>query len=181
MDRAIVIPLFITILAIGIFGWAGQIINIIWLFIPVTIISFLIYLRTFYYRMPTAGRTLPLYLFALSIQMLHFAEEYLTEFVVALPAIFNQDPYPVDYWLVFNMAAYSFFILGAVVLFRGIKELSIIPLFFVLYGVFFNVLAHLSLAAYSGGYFPGLYTASIYLLLIPYLIKAFFMTPNAAE
>ncbi len=174
MNRAIAIPLFITVLAIGIFSWAGQNISSIWLFVPVAIVAFLVYLRTFYIAMPAAERTLPLYLLALSIQMLHFAEEYLNDFVVALPALYGADPYPLDYWLVFNMAAYAFFILGAIVLFKGIKELAIIPIFYVLAGVLLNALGHLVLAIYSGGYFPGLYTAILYLLLLPYLLKAFF-------
>ncbi len=181
MNRTIAIPIFLTVLAIGIFIWAGQNIAAIWLFVPVVVIAFLVYLRSFYITMPPAERTLPLYLLALSIQMLHFAEEYLNDFVVALPALYGAEPYPVDYWLVFNMAAYAFFILGAIVLFRGIKELAVIPIFFVLAGVLLNALGHLALAIYSGGYFPGLYTASIYLLLLPFLMKSFFRGPFVVD
>ncbi len=121
--------------------------------------------------MPSPDRILPLYLLALSIQMLHFTEEYLTSLVTALPGLFGQDPYPEDYWLVFNMSAYSFFLLGGIVLYKRIKELAIIPLFFILVGVVFNSIAHIGLAFYTNAYFPGLYTALFYVLLAPPLLK----------
>lgn len=121
--------------------------------------------------MPATNKILPLYLLALSVQMLHFAEEYVTGFVVALPALFGQEPYPEDYWLIFNMAAYSFFILGAIVLFRQITELAIIPLFFIIVGVILNGLAHIGITLYTMAYFPGMYTALIYLIIGPLFIK----------
>ena len=121
--------------------------------------------------MPGPENILPLYLLALSIQMLHFTEEYLTGFVVELPKLFNQEPYPEDFWLVFNMAAYSFFIMGAVVLYKKIKELAVIPLFFILVGVVLNPIAHLGLSIYTGAYFPGLYTSILYFFLAYFIIR----------
>ena len=174
MDRTIFIPLFISVLAIGIFGWTGQVIGSVWIFIPVVIVTFLIYLNTFYRRMLPTKRILPLYLLALSIQMLHFAEEYLTGFVLELPSVLGEDPYPEDYWIVFNMAAYAFFIVGGIVLVQKIKELAVIPLFFILVAVIFNPIAHVGLAIYEGGYFPGLYTSLAYFIIAPKLIKRIF-------
>ena len=174
----IFIPLFLCILAIGIFSWVGQIISSVWLFIPLVILTYLIYLISFLKRMPSVHEILHLYLIALSVQMLHFAEEYLTGFVIELPALFGQDPYPKDYWLVFNMAAYSIFLLGGIVLMKKIKELAVIPLFFILTGVLFNAAAHLGLAIYTGGYFPGLYTAIIYFFIAPFLIKCIFKSED---
>ncbi len=124
--------------------------------------------------MPPANRILHLYLLALAVQMLHFAEEYLTGFVVELPALLGQEPYPKDYWLVFNMAAYSIFLLGGIVLLRKIQELAVIPLFFIVVGVLFNTLAHIGLTLYTGAYFPGLYTALLYLFIVPILLKRIF-------
>ena len=172
MDRTIIIPTIVSLLAIGIFGWVGYIISTVWLFIPATIIAYFIYLRKAYRKMPPPEQILPLYLLALSIQMLHFTEEYLTSLVTALPAIFGQEPYPEDYWLVFNMSAYAFFLLGGIVLYKRIKELAIIPIFFILVGVVFNALAHIGLTLYTNSYFPGLYTALFYLFLAPSLLKA---------
>lgn len=171
MERTIIIPLIVSLLAIGIFGWVGYIISTVWLFIPGIIIAFFIYLKKAYRKMPSPDKILPLYLLALSIQMLHFTEEYLTSLVTALPALFGQDPYPEDYWLVFNMSAYAFFLLGGIVLFKRIKELAVIPLFFILVGVVFNAVAHVGLAVYTNSYFPGLFTALFYVFLAPPLLK----------
>ncbi len=121
--------------------------------------------------MPAPDQILPLYLLALSIQMLHFTEEYLTSLVTELPAILGQDPYPEDFWLVFNMSAYSLFLLGGIVLHKRIKELAIIPIFFILVGVVLNAVGHIGLAVYTNSYFPGLYTALFFLFLGPPLLK----------
>ena len=172
MDRTISIPLFICLLAVGVFSWVGLVMNSVWIFIPVALITFLVYLATFHKKMPLPEKILPLYLIALGVQMLHFAEEYLNGFVVEFPQVFSQEAYPEAYWVVFNMAAYAFFLVGGIVLFKQIKELSVIPLFFILVGVILNPLAHLALTVYNGAYFPGVYTSIIYLFLAPFIIKA---------
>jgi hypothetical protein len=107
--------------------------------------------------------------------MIHFAEEYLTGFTTALPALIGAEPYPINYWLTFNMVAYFIFILGGIVLFQKMKGLMIIPIFFILAGVVLNGIGHLLLSLYVGGYFPGLYTALIYLVLGPMLMKKLFV------
>jgi len=96
-------------------------------FIPGVIFSYIFYLFTAYKQTPDPERILPLYLLALGIQFLHFAEEYLTGFAKEVPRLLNQEEYPIDYWLVFNMTAYVLFILGGTILFKKIKELMIIP------------------------------------------------------
>ena len=165
----------------AIFIWIGSIISAVYLFVPAAVITFLIYLQFFYKKMPKPRKILPLYLGALSIQMLHFAEEYLTGFVVELPKILGQDPYPEDYWLVFNMAAYAFFIMGGVVLHKKIKEFAVVPIFFILVGVFLNPIAHVGLTIYKGAYFPGLYTAILYFFLIPFLVREISIQPPKEE
>jgi hypothetical protein len=47
----------------------------------------------------------------------------------------------------------------------------IIPLFFILIGVVLNSMGHILISFYVGGYFPGLYTALIYTIIGPVLIK----------
>ena len=158
----------------GAFSWVALTISTVWIFVFAVVVTFFLYLNSFYKEMPEPERILPLYLFALGIQMLHFAEEYLTNFVVALPSILGQESYPLDYWLSFNMVAYFIFLLGGVVLFKKLKAYAVIPLFFILVGVLFNSVAHLGLAIYSGGYFSGLFTALIYLFIAPTLIKRTF-------
>ena len=67
------------------------------------------------------------------------------------------------------MVAYFIFILGGIVIFKRIKELMIIPVFFILLGVLLNAVAHILVSIYIGGYFPGLYTESFMLFLDQYL------------
>ena len=166
----ILIPLTIAMFAIGTFWVISFTMGSVALFIPGIIISYLIYLKTFYYYSHQSDKLLTLYLLALAIQLIHFTEEYLTGFTTALPKLLGSVPYPVDYWLTFNMVAYALFILGGIVLYKRIKEYMIIPLFFILFGVLFNGIAHVLLSIYVKGYFPGLYTALIYLVLGPVML-----------
>ena len=57
------------------------------------------------------------------------------------------------------------------IIFKQIRELLIIPVFFILLGVLFNSVAHILLSVYVGGYFPGLITALIYAVLGPIIVK----------
>jgi hypothetical protein len=120
---------------------------------------------------PNPERILPLYLLALGIQFIHFTEEYLTDLTLVVPKLMSHEEYPVDYWLVFNMVAYSVFIIGGIILFKRIKELMIIPLFFILVGVMLNSIGHILIAIYVGGYFSGLYSALVYVVIGPILMK----------
>ncbi len=174
MNKDISIPVLICIVSIGAFSWVALTISTVWIFVLAVVVTYFLYINTLYREMPEPERILPIYLFALGIQMLHFAEEYLTDFVIELPAILGQEPYPLDYWLSFNMVAYFIFLLGGIVLFKKLRAYAVIPLFFILVGVLFNSVAHLGLAIYSGGYFSGLFTALIYFLIAPTLIKRTF-------
>ncbi len=117
---------------------------------------------------------MPLYLLVLGIQFIHFTEEYLTDFIIEVPKLLGREEYPVDYWLIFNMVAYFIFIIGGIILFKRIKELMIIPLFFVVVGVILNSIGHIIISIYVGGYFSGLYTALIYAIIGPLLMKRIF-------
>ncbi len=142
-------------------------------FIPVVIMS-VIYLL-FGFRSPHKRftRLLPYYLCALSIQLLHFTEEYLTGFTEKLPALLGQDPYPEEYWIIFNMVAYAIFIAGALIIYFRIQILYVIPVFFVFAAVMLNPVIHLLLALNVGGYFPGLYTSILYIIFMPFVMRAF--------
>jgi len=174
MNRYTFIPLITGIIMIAIFIMVASTLTSVWAFIPGVIISYIFYLNTYNKKSPEPERILPLYLLALGIQFIHFTEEYLTDFTSEIPKLFDQEPYPMDYWIVFNMIAYFVFILGGIILFKRKKEFMIIPLFFILVGVVFNSIAHILLSIYAGGYFPGLYTAIIYAVLGPVLMKKIF-------
>lgn len=47
----------------------------------------------------------------------------------------------------------------------------IIPLFFVMYRIIGNAIAHLIFCIVEGGYFPGIYTSLIYWIIGPIIIK----------
>jgi hypothetical protein len=171
LNKHIVIPLLIAGIAIAIFWVVSLTLSSVIVFIPGVILSYVLYLHTFYKKTPNPKRILPLYLLAVGIQFIHFTEEYLTDFTVAVPKLLGREEYPMDYWLVFNMVAYFVFIIGGIILFKKIKELMIIPLFFILVGVLLNSIGHIIISIYTGGYFSGLYTALIYVIIGPLLIK----------
>jgi hypothetical protein len=171
MNRYIVIPLVIVIILISIFLVVSSTLTSVIVFIPGIILTYIVYLNTFYKKTPTPERILPLYLLLLGIQFLHFTEEYLTDFIIEVPQLLGQEAYPLDYWLVFNMVAYFIFIIGGIIVFKQIKELMIIPLFFILVGVLLNSIGHILISIYIGEYFSGLYTALIYIIIGPILMK----------
>lgn len=163
----LLVPLVIGIIAIITFILVSLTLSAVLIFIPAVGISYIIYLSRFYKTIPAPHKTVPLYLLLLGIQFLHFTEEYLTGFNEKLPALLGETPYPMEYWITFNMIAYFVFTLGGIILYKQIKELLIIPIFFILTGVILNSIAHLLLSIYVGGYFPGLITAFIYMLIAP--------------
>jgi len=171
LNKHILIPLAITIIAIAIFWIVSSTLNVVLIFIPGVIVTYWLYLNTFFKKTPNPERILPLYLLALGIQFIHFTEEYLTDFTVVAPHLLGREEYPLDYWVVFNMVAYFFFIIGGIILFKRLKALMIIPLFFILVGVLLNSIGHILISIYVGGYFSGLYTALIYVFIGPILVK----------
>ncbi len=123
--------------------------------------------------MPDPKGILPLYLFALGIQFLHFAEEYIFGFNYKFPAIFNSPEYPLNTFVAFNMFAYFMFIMGAIMIYKQIKPPMIIPLFFVMYGIVGNAIVHAIFCFIENGYFPGMYTALIYWGIGPLILFRF--------
>ena len=69
------------------------------------------------------------------------------------------------------MVAYFVFIIEGIIMFKQIKELMIIPLFFILVGVLLYSLGPILISIYVGEYFSGQYTALIYIIIGPILMK----------
>jgi len=181
INKPLLIPLIIVIIAITIFLFVSSTLTSVFVFIPGVIITYVIYLNTFYKKTLNPERILPLYLLLLGIQFIHFTEEYLTDFTIEVPKLLGQAEYPQDYWLIFNMIAYFIFIIGGIILFKRIKEFMIIPLFFIIVGVMLNSIGHIVISIYVGGYFSGLYSALIYVVLGPILIKRIFAETKTME
>lgn len=165
------LPLLICAVAIGSFIYTAQTMTVVWVFVPGVMVTFFVYLKTYRIKMPEASKVFPLYLLALALQFLHFTEEYLRGFTTEMPALLGEAPYPVEYWLTFNMIAYAIFILGGISLFKRNQLFSVVPLFFLLIGVILNSVAHILISIFTGGYFPGLFTAILYLFLVPRVIR----------
>ena len=171
MKKDILIPLLIGVLMIIAFLFVAKIFPIVLVFIPAVIVTFLFYLKMANQQPPNPEKILPVYLLLLGVQFLHFMEEYLGDFTEEVPRLLGQEAYPEDYWVTFYMIAYFIFILGGIIIFKKKKALMMIPLFFIVAGVILNTIGHILISLYLGEYFPGLYTALIYLLLGPILIK----------
>ena len=117
-----------------------------------------------------------LYLIALAIQMLHFSEELVMDFHTRLPALIGEEPYSLNALVIFNMVAYFFFILGGIVIYLRKMQFMVLPVFYIMMGVVVNAVGHIVLTLYTGGYFPGLWTALMLAFLVPFVIRQMFYT-----
>ena len=116
----------------------------------------------------------PLFLVALGVQFLHFAEEYATGFPERFPLAYGGEPIPNATFVWFNMIAYAIFVLTALASLRyEINPLLMPVLFFVVYGTWGNAISHTVWCVMCRGYFPGAGTALLYFVLGPLLLHAF--------
>ena len=172
MDTPKFIPVLLALLGIVGLWFGAPSVLVKWIFIA----GILITLLFFYARInprpcPEPTKLLPLYLIALAVQFLHFLEEYHTKFYEKLPLLFDLPPLDRDAFITFNMVAYSIFILGALAIYFRKMEFMLIPLFFILVGTVANAVFHTLLALWQGAYFPGLFTALIYFILGPMMMR----------
>lgn len=171
MNKNIIIPILISTGMIVAFSYFSSGLSLIVTFVPGVILAVIFYFLTIYKKQPEPDKILPLYLFGLGIQLLHFSEEYITGFNHKFPALFNSPEYPLNTFVAFNMFAYFVFILGAIMIYKKIKPTMIIPLFFVMYGIIGNAIAHVIFCLIVEGYFPGIYTALVYWIVGPIIVK----------
>jgi hypothetical protein len=73
--------------------------------------------------------------------------------------------------------SYAAFILAGVALMVDRRELSLPAVFFAVMGVMFNGVQHPIYAWMARGYFPGLWTSTVDLVLGPILLKRFVEQP----
>ena len=118
--------------------------------------------------LPESAQFLPVFMTLLSVQFLHFAEEYLTGFYARFPVLYGGTPYSPDLFVAFNMAAYFVFTVTCVLAFLKRRWFLLIPaLFFVIYGAIGNAISHSWWSLSERSYFPGLVTAQAYGCLVP--------------
>ena len=150
-------------------GW-----SLIVTFIPGVVFSLALLLIMWKRNLPLPDSLLflGLYFVALSVQFLHFCEEFLTHFNDKFALLYGGHPYSQEWFIAFNMAAYAIFTLAAVAVYvKGVRAALLPTLFFVVYGVLGNAVSHLFWALQQRGYFPGGVTALAYLFLGPLLVN----------
>jgi len=110
------------------------------------------------------------FLLGLAVMVAHVAEEYATDFQVAVPALFGREPWSVDQWLTFN-AVFGLVFWAAAVSLRPGRALPVfVVLFFALAAGVGNGIVHLSIALSRGAYFPGAWTAPLCLAVGVWLL-----------
>jgi hypothetical protein len=114
-------------------------------------------------------RVLLAYVFAVLVQVLHLIEEYRTGFYREFPPLLGAQPWSRSAFLIFNLAWLLAFVLAAGGLARRWRPAAVVALFLALGGGVLNGLGHFALAARSGAYFPGLYTAPLSVVAGSYL------------
>lgn len=121
--------------------------------------------------LPSAERFVPAFFAVLAIQFLHFAEEYATGFNTAFPELYGGHAYSPVLFVTFNMISYAVFAGSCLLVFyRGVRQLLMPLLFFVVYGAIGNAISHTWWVVSTGAYFPGFVTALAYWVAGPWLL-----------
>lgn len=121
--------------------------------------------------LPSADRVVPIFFTVLSIQFLHFAEEYRTGFNAAFPSMYGGEPFPLPMFVTFNMGSYAVFAISCLlVVYTSARPMLMPALFFAVYGAIGNAVSHTWWVILTGGYFPGFWTALAYWIAGPWLL-----------
>jgi hypothetical protein len=106
---------------------------------------------------------LPMYLLAIAVQCVHFAEEFATGFQRQFPQLFGSQ-WDDAHFVTFNLAWLGVFVLAALGIYRRIPLAYLPALFLAAIGGVANGGSHLLLSVIQRRYFPGAVTAPICLL-----------------
>jgi hypothetical protein len=158
------------------FSWLSSGASLLVTFLPGAAFAWLtlVHLHRSGRELPDTATFLPAYVLTLSLQFVHFAEEFVAGFATDFALLYGGRPYDVDLFVVFNMSAYFVFAAAAVAAFTKRVGFLLVPvLFFLLYGAIGNAIAHTCWAIMVGGYFPGLVTAQLYWIAGPWALNTF--------
>ena len=139
-------------------------------FIPGLVVTWLIYVWLYVKKieLPDGTNFLPVFFAALSVQFIHFAEEFTTGFYTKFPLLYGGSPYSMNLFVIFNMVAYFIFTLACILVFtRSLRFLMMPVLFYIVYGAIGNAISHTWWSIYLRSYFPGLITAQLYWVVGP--------------
>jgi len=113
-----------------------------------------------------------LFLVGISLQCIHFIEEFVTHFNQQLPRQLGLPPWSSEFFVTFNLLWISIWVLSAI----GIRQ-NFRPAFFAIWffiiAMVANGVAHPLLAVAVGGYFPGLWTSPLVGLIGVFLGASF--------
>jgi len=112
-------------------------------------------------------------LLGISVQCIHFIEEFLTDFHILLPQIFGLMPLSNEFFVTLNVSFIFFWILSVI----GIRynyNSAFFMIWFLALSMIVNLIAHPLLAIYQKGYFPGLFTSPIVGIIGVILVKNLF-------
>jgi hypothetical protein len=104
---------------------------------------------------------------------LHFLEEYLTGFHRAFPSLFGYQ-WSEQRFVAFNLLWFAVFILAALGIYRRMAAAYLIVIFFALVAGIGNGIGHILLSLAEGGYFPGLGTSPLLLMVGIMLLRRLF-------
>jgi hypothetical protein len=171
--RDIVLPALLAGTAIAGFVRVSRGLTLIVTFVPAMAVSLLCHVLTTARGLPDARTFRSIYLVALAVQFVHFAEEYVTGFYRRWPVeIFRTRPYDLNTFVLINMVSNAIFVLPLIAIERRVRTPMHIAWFFTLMGAIGNAVQHPIYAFKVRGYFPGLYTSTIYWVLGPMLFRA---------
>ncbi|MBN1534509.1 MAG: HXXEE domain-containing protein [Spirochaetes bacterium] len=135
-------------------------------------LSYILYLLTFYKRMPDLNRVVPLYLLAVGMQLLHFAEEFVTGYQTRIAAeIYHVQPFTINQMVISQMVLFFFTIVGAIAIVKKWKIPMFMVWFVVIMQMMVNAVQHPIFSIMVHGYFPGLITSQVGWVLGPILFK----------
>jgi hypothetical protein len=145
------------------------------------LVSWVLYLRLLRQRMPDPEKITAFYLLSLAWQLVHFVEENSTGFRYRWPVeIFGTQPYGDRQYVAINALSYAVFLAGGVALLKRRPEFSLPAVFFAVMGVMYNGVQHPIYSFLVKGYFPGLWTGLVDLVMGPFLLRRLLASPEIA-
>jgi hypothetical protein len=142
------------------------------------IIAYLLWVTTPWRNDP--AKILPLYLFAIAVQCLHFTEEFLTGFQHQFPKLIGYEWSDAQF-VTFNMVWLAMFVLAGLGVYRRTQLAYLFVLFLALAGGVGNGAGHLLLSVSQSRYFPGVATAPLCLLVGIALLTRLFRGTKARQ
>lgn len=170
----VAIATVLAVLLTATFTWLSSGASLLVTFLPGALFAWLTLIQLYRSRseMPGTATFLPVYVLALSVQFVHFAEEFIAGFPTDFALLYGGRPYDVDFFVAFNLSAYAIFAATAAIAFSKRLGFLLMPaLFFLMYGCIGNAIAHTTWSIMLGEYFPGLYTAQLFWIAGPWALN----------